>query len=153
MELTDKQQRFIDEYLIDLNATQAAIRAGYSAKTAGSQAHDLLKKPEILARVRERQAEQAERLCLSADAVIIRLMDVYEKCMAALPVMVWDYEQRCKVESGEYMFDSKGALRALELIGNHLNMFKTQVQLGGTLEVEQNKLNNIIEQLRGPKDG
>lgn len=153
MELTDKQQRFVDEYLIDLNATQAAIRAGYSVKTAGSQAHDLLKKPEILARVRERQAEQAERLCLSADAVIIRLMDVYEKCMALQPVMVWDSEQHCKVESGEYMFDSKGALRALELIGNHLNMFKTQVQLGGTLELEQNKLNNIIEQLRGPGNG
>ncbi len=47
MALNDKQRRFVGEYLIDLNATQAAIRAGYSEKTAGQQAFDLLKKPEI----------------------------------------------------------------------------------------------------------
>ena len=47
MGLSAKQQRFVDEYLVDLNATQAAIRAGYSEKTAGAQGFDLLKKPEI----------------------------------------------------------------------------------------------------------
>ena len=45
--MNEKQKRFCEEYLIDCNATQAAIRAGYSEKTAGSQAFDLLKKPEI----------------------------------------------------------------------------------------------------------
>lgn len=56
MALNDKQRRFVDEYLVDLNATQAAIRAGYSPKTAGSQAFDLLKKPEIHEYIEERRA-------------------------------------------------------------------------------------------------
>jgi phage terminase small subunit len=59
--LNDKQTTFVREYLMDFNATQAAIRAGYSRKTAGSQAHDLLKKPEIqacLAEFRRKAAEQ-----------------------------------------------------------------------------------------------
>lgn len=62
MALNDRQRRFVDEYLIDLNATQAAIRAGYSERTAGSQGHDLLKKPEIqkaLTKGRERLADKA----------------------------------------------------------------------------------------------
>src|SRR5262245_39138560 len=61
--LTPKQQRFIAEYLIDLNATQAAIRAGYSAKTAEQQGYENLRKPEIAAAVaagRARQLEKAE---------------------------------------------------------------------------------------------
>lgn len=53
--LTDKQQRFVDEYLIDLNATQAAIRAGYSEKTAYSVGHENLKKPEIQKAIQEAQ--------------------------------------------------------------------------------------------------
>lgn len=59
--LNDKQAAFAREYLVDFNATQAAIRAGYSRKTAGSQGHDLLKKPEIqelLAEFREKAAER-----------------------------------------------------------------------------------------------
>lgn len=55
--LTPKQQRFVDEYLIDLNATQAAIRAGYSAKTAASIASENLTKPEIASAIQARQAK------------------------------------------------------------------------------------------------
>lgn len=121
--MTDRQERFCREYVIDYNGTQAAIRAGYREKTAGSTANENLKKPEILARVRELQAEQVERLSISADWVVLKLMETLEQCMAAVPVMVWDPEAKCKVESGDYVFDSKGALRALELIGKHIGMF------------------------------
>lgn len=71
--LTAKQERFVAEYLIDLNATQAAIRAGYSAKTAGSQAHDLLKKPEIASEIAKRQVKVADKLDLSAERVLREL--------------------------------------------------------------------------------
>lgn len=60
MALTPKQERFIAEYLIDLNGTQAAIRAGYSAKSAGVQANENLKKPNIAAEVAKRQAAIAK---------------------------------------------------------------------------------------------
>lgn len=68
--LTPKQQRFVEEYLIDLNASKAAIRAGYSARTAGSQAHDLLKKPEIQLAIAQARARTAQRLELTRDMII-----------------------------------------------------------------------------------
>lgn len=74
--MTPKQQQFVAEYLIDLNATQAAIRAGYSERTAGSQAHDLLKKPEIQAAIVEAQTERAKRTEITADKVLKELAKV-----------------------------------------------------------------------------
>lgn len=73
MKLTAKQDRFCLEYVIDLNATQAAIRAGYSARTAYSIAEENLKKPAIKVRIQELQAEIAERNKLKADDVIQEL--------------------------------------------------------------------------------
>lgn len=121
--LTARQERFCREYIIDYNATKAAVRAGYSEKTAYSIGSENLKKPEILARVRELQKDQTERLCISADFVLQNLVEVYRRCMKQEEVMIWDAEQRKKVPSGEYVFDSKGALNALEMLGKHLAMF------------------------------
>lgn len=121
--LTARQERFCREYIIDYNATKAAVRAGYSEKTAKSIGSENLTKPDILARVRELQKEQTKRLCISADWVMQNLVEVYRRCMKQEEVMVWDAEQRKKVPSGEYVFDSKGALNALEMLGKHLAMF------------------------------
>lgn len=68
--LNDKQNAFCREYVVDFNATQAAIRAGYSPKTAGSIGHDLLKKAEIQAQVQELRAASAKRLDIEADDVL-----------------------------------------------------------------------------------
>lgn len=70
--LNDKQRRFVDEYIIDLNATQAAIRAGYSAKTAGSQSFDLLQKPEIQAYLQIRRNDLAQRTEITQEMVLQR---------------------------------------------------------------------------------
>ncbi len=69
-DLTPKQQRFVEEYLIDLNATQAAIRAGYSENTAGSIGHENLKKPEIQEALTEARAKLAERTSITPDRVL-----------------------------------------------------------------------------------
>lgn len=69
--LTEKQQRFVDEYLVDLNATQAAIRAGYSPATAGSIGHENLKKPEIQAAITAGRKLQQERTHIDADKVVL----------------------------------------------------------------------------------
>lgn len=71
--LTPKQERFVAEYLIDLNATQAAIRAGYSAKTAGSVGHENLTKPEIAAAIQEAMQSRAQRTQITADRVLLEL--------------------------------------------------------------------------------
>jgi len=76
MPLTDKQQRFVEEYLIDLNATQAAIRAGYSAKTAGSIGEENLRKPEIAAAIQEAQEARSKRTEITADRVLQELAKI-----------------------------------------------------------------------------
>lgn len=135
VKLNQKHDLFCREYIVDYNGTQAAIRSGYSEKTARSQASVLLTNPNILARVRELQHEQVERLAVSADYVVLKLLDTLEKCMQAQPVMKWDYSAQELVETGEYTFDSKGALRALELIGRHLGMFNDKLQLSGEVNI------------------
>lgn len=70
MALNDKQTRFCEEYLIDFNATQAAIRAGYSEKTAGSQGHDLLKKPEIQSYLSDKSLRIANKLGINQERVL-----------------------------------------------------------------------------------
>lgn len=75
MSLNDKQEAFVREYLKDFNATQAAIRAGYSQKTAGSQGFDLLKKPEIQDRLREFRERAAEATQTDINWVRQRLLE------------------------------------------------------------------------------
>lgn len=122
-ELTEKQQRFVEEYMIDLNATQAAIRAGYSEKTAYSQGQRLLKNVEILARIKELREQQANETYMSSLWVLEKLGQIVEKSMQAEPVMEFDYGAQELVATGEYQYDSIGANKALELIGKHFMMF------------------------------
>lgn len=79
MSLTRRQQRFVDEYLIDLNATQAAIRAGYSAKTAPQAASRLLTNVEIAATVNKTMGERAEKLEITAASITTRLVAIADK--------------------------------------------------------------------------
>jgi phage terminase small subunit len=136
MALTDKQEAFVREYLVDLNATQAAIRAGYSEKTAQVQSSRLLSNVMVRARIDELLDTRKEKLELDAEWVINRLMQVANRSMKAEPVMKWDYEQRSMVETGEYTFDSRGANQALELIGKHLSMFKDKIEHSGNIGVQ-----------------
>lgn len=73
MSLTPKQARFVEEYLIDLNATQAAIRAGYSKKTAGQIGDQNLKKLHISKSIQEAQAKRSERTEITQDRVLQEL--------------------------------------------------------------------------------
>lgn len=75
-DLTPKQARFVEEYLVDLNATQAAIRAGYSEATAYSIGHENLSKPEIVEAIAAAQAERSKRTEITADQVLRELARV-----------------------------------------------------------------------------
>jgi len=121
-ELTAKQERFCREYLVDLNATQAAIRAKYSKKTAYSIGEENLKKPEIARRIKELQYKVANKLDISIEWVARRFKEISDRCMTAEPVMIMvDGEL---VESGEYKFDSSGSNKATEMLGKHLGFFE-----------------------------
>lgn len=135
--LTARQQRFVDEYLVDLNATQAAIRAGYSEKTAGSIGHENLTKPEIAAAIQAVQAKRAEQAELNEKWILERLRENVERSMVAVPVMVFDRDKKEMVETGEYTYQGNVANKALELIGKHRGMFaeRHEHRHGGAVEV------------------
>lgn len=122
--MTDKQINFCREYVKDYNGTQAAIRAGYSEKTASVKANQLLHNENILYAIKQNQKELVESSCLTEEKVIARLEEILERCMSADPVMEWNYEEHCYKPTGEYQFDSKGALKAIEMLGKHLGMFE-----------------------------
>lgn len=95
--LNDRQQLFCLEYIKDLNATQAAIRAGYSEKTAGSQGFDLLKKPEIQAFIQSANNKRMEAVTIDAQYVLNRMveidqmdvLDILRDDMSLKPVSEW----------------------------------------------------------------
>ena len=105
--LTPKQQRFVDEYLIDLNATQAAIRAGYSEKTAYSIGDENLKKPEIKKAIEQAQQERQKRTLVTQDDVIRGLLTEAE----------WQGEGS----------SHSARVSAWAHLGKHLNMFTDKV--------------------------
>jgi len=154
--LNDKQKRFAEEYLLDLNATQSAIRAGYSEKTAYSQAFDLLKKPEIQEQIQTLKKERSERTKIDADWLLNRLADEAEADVADLynesgglrPVTEWpdiwrkglvagiDTHQEYTYEDGKKVPDGvtmkvrlSDRIKRLELIGKHVDVqaFKEKV--------------------------
>lgn len=150
-ELKKRYELFCQEYVVDYNGTQAAIRAGYKEKSARQQASRLLALEEVLTRISELQKDQLDRLALSQDYVVLQLLETYKCCREPTPVMRYDPSTGEMEETGMYQFDSKGALRALELIGKHLGMFSDKVHVSGSLNTGQ--LSNVLAQLRGDVSG
>ncbi|MEY8524561.1 terminase small subunit [Lachnospiraceae bacterium 38-10] len=146
--MTKKQKLFVAEYLIDLNATQAAIRAGYSVDTAGEIGHENLKKPEIQKAIAEAMAERSKRTGVNQDRVVqelarlafINMTDVVDSqgkikedateddraCIESIKYKRSDTDTGTSVER-EVKIGSK--LKALELLGKHLGMWNDKVDV------------------------
>ena len=118
--LNDKQKQFCEEYIIDLNGTQAAIRAGYSAKTANEQAAQLLAKLSIQEYVQKIKNERSERVKYSQDELMRDILEVKNRCLQANPVL--DKEGN---ETGIWKFDSNGANKALDMLAKHVGFYET----------------------------
>ena len=104
--LTDKQQRFTEEYVVDFNGTQAAIRAGYAENSAHVAASRLLSNDKVQQVVRELARETAESVHISAEAVLERL---------------WEEAHHAKSDSAR--------VRALELVGRHFALFTDRLEI------------------------
>ena len=159
--MTAKQQRFVEEYLVDLNATQAAIRAGYSPKTANEQGARLLANVSVQSAVSTAMAERSRRTGINQDRVIqelakiafVNASDVIDLKRATVLEEAAREDLACiqsvKVKDGntvEREVRLADKLRALELLGKHLGMWTEKVQVSG-LEEERSKLAAMMCQL------
>jgi phage terminase small subunit len=120
-ELTPKQAAFVREYLIDLNASQAALRAGYSPKTADQQGNQLLKKTIIRERLQKAMDKRAAIVDLTAADVLRDINAVKADAMRKT------YDK----DGNEVMANHTAALKALELQGKHLKMFTEKIETSG----------------------
>ena len=163
--LTDKQKRFCNEYLIDLNATQAAIRAGYSSKTAYRTGNDNLKKPQINEYIKKRMADRSSRTEITQDFVIKELMNIASakatdyaqvvlkeiknedgevieyNSVQLIPTEDLSEEQKKRkdiIKKGKDGYEVRpyDKLKALELLGKHLGLFNDKEKLA----IEREKL-------------
>jgi phage terminase small subunit len=123
--MTAKQEAFAIEYLKDKNATQAAIRAGYSAKTAYSIGCEMLRKPEIQEIIRAKQEEVAAKATLTAESIAENLKEI-----AANPLA-----------------KDSDRIRAYELLGKYVGMFTEKVEMKGQIDTAVTKLDGILKQL------
>lgn len=167
--MTEKNKRFIEEFLIDLNGTQAAIRAGYSAKTANEQAARLLANVSIQQEISKAMAERSRRTGINQDRVLQELA----KIALVNTRDVIDFEDASVLETASEddlaaiasvkvkTIPGKGGelgierevklydkLRALEMLGKHLGMFREKIEVSGELETEKTKLDDLIQQMR-----
>lgn len=129
--MTGKQALFIQEYLVDLNATAAAQRAGYSAKTARQQGHRLLMNVYIQSTIQQAMQTRGQRLQLDQDYVLEKLREIADQDASDAPDSSLKYSSK---------------LKALELLGRHLGLFNDRLQVAGS--VDTGKLDSILEQLQ-----
>lgn len=154
--LTNKQQRFVEEYLIDLNATQAAIRAGYSVQTANEQGSRLLANVSISEEIEKAMAERSRRTGITQDRVLNELAkiafanakdiidfktatvkkDASEEdlaCIQSVKVKTQNSAKGTLEERQVSLYDKKAAL---ELLGKHLGLFKDNIALEADTEIK-----------------
>lgn len=168
--LTEKQQRFIEEYLIDFNATQAAIRAGYSVRTASAVGHENLRKPEIVKALNEAKQKRCMRTQINADYVLQRLVEIDQMDVAdilnadgsVLPVKEWPEVWRKTLSGFDVltMMDKEDGqsilkkikwpdkVKNLELLGKHVTVqaFNEKTSVSGELKIETRPISTIFEQ-------
>ena len=152
--LTQKQQRFVEEYLIDLNATQAAIRAGYSVKTANEQGSQNLAKLSIQKAIAEAMAERSKRTGVNQDRVVqeiakiafVKMTDIVDdkgriKESATDEDLAWIEAVKYKRSDGEAGMSEEREvklapkLKALELLGKHLGMWGNNPDVNITVPI------------------
>lgn len=152
--LNEKQQRFVYEYLIDLNATQAAIRAGYSVKSARDIGCENLTKPNIQQAIAEQMAERSKRTGVNQDRVVLELaklafvkmtdiVDSYgrikdtatEDDLACIESMKYKSSESDTGSSEEREVKVASKLKALELLGKHLGMWNDKLDVNITAPI------------------
>ncbi len=145
-DLTPKQKRFADEYLLDLNATAAYKRAGYKGKgkSAENAASRLLGNVRVAQYIQSAMDKRSKNLGIDAEYVLTTIKTTIERCSQSYPVLDRKGDPvMVRVGDGEdatiapaYEFDSTGVLKGAELLGKHLKMFTDKLEHSGHITHE-----------------
>ena len=133
-DLNPQYRKFVQEWMVDMNATRAAIAAGYSEKSAAQTASRLMRRTEIRSYRDALMAEAFEDLGVTRHSIASRVWEIYERCMQKKPVLVWSTADREWIESGIWQFDTKGALKALAMMLEMLPEMEDEDEGGGSFE-------------------
>ena len=168
--LTNKQKKFIDEYLVDLNATQAAIRAGYKEKAAYRTGAENLRKPQIQEEIQKRMQERQQRTEITQDMVVKELAAIgFSKVTDYVTVKSGTV---CVKDTGSLTDDQIRAIagikegangievklndkeKALELLGRHLGMWNDKLDINTpAIDDSIKEMEDYFEQLKESGSG
>ena len=149
--MDDRECRFAEEYLKDMNGTQAAIRAGYKAgkdnASASVQASRLMRDERVRAYRSALIRESVEDLDVTRETVVLQLMEIFRRCMSAVPVLEYDKDSKEWKESGVWQFNAKGAAKALEQLSKLLGFDAPTVH-----EISGNGLEDLLASIGGGRN-
>lgn len=133
-DLNPQYRKFVQEWMVDMNATRAAIAAGYSEKSAAQTASRLMRREDIRRYRDAMTAEAFEDLGVTRHSIASRVWEIYERCMQKKPVLIWSTADKEWIESGVWQFDTKGALKALSMMLEMLPQMEDEDEDGDSFE-------------------
>lgn len=120
-ELSAKQKKFVQEWLVDMNATRAAVRAGYSEKSAANTASRLMKDPAVQAYRDELLKAKFDELGITRHSLAVEVYEMMQKCKGGTPHMVWNSDTRTYEPDGTWEQNEKGLYKGAELLSRLLD--------------------------------
>ena len=120
-QLSEKQRRFVREWLIDMNGSRAAIRAGYSEKSAANTASRLMKDPDVQAYRNELLKAKFDELGITRHSLAVEVYEMMQKCKGGTPHMVWNSDTKTYEPDGTWEQNEKGLYKGAELLSRLLD--------------------------------
>lgn len=119
--LGEKQKRFVREWLVDMNGTRAAVRAGYSEKSAANTASRLMKDPDVQAYRNELLKAKFDELGITRHSLAVEVYEMMQKCKGGTPHMVWNSDTKTYEPDGTWEQNEKGLYKGAELLSRLLD--------------------------------
>ena len=120
-QLSEKQRRLVREWLVDMNGTRAAVRAGYSEKSAANTASRLMKDPDVQAYRNELLKAKFDELGITRHSLAVEVYEMMQKCKGGTPHMVWNSDTKTYEPDGTWEQNEKGLYKGAELLSRLLD--------------------------------
>lgn len=131
-QLSEKQRRFVREWLVDMNGTRAAVRAGYSEKSAANTASRLMKDPDVQAYRNELLKAKFDELGITRHSLAVEVYEMMQKCKGGTPHMVWNSDTKTYEPDGTWEQNEKGLYKGAELLSRLLDKMDGAAEDEGT---------------------